>query len=290
MRSTFPLAVERRGGLSLIELIFVIGITGLLIALLIPAVQAAREAARRMTCSSNLRQIGLAIGNYVDVHEVFPRPHLRQSLNGYLFAEIDLNQMSQKSIGVLACPSDPLSEESSGNQSYYFNDGATLENSGNGFVGTNNSKKRYLAPSDITDGLSNTAAASERLPFDAFFRQDLNIRQLSSEQQRRIFFQTSQERQTLKEFAEECEQRRRKIVGAWLHNPIYNHAVPPNSSNCINGPWPSSTSDAVPPMSQHPGGVELLKGDASVIFASNSISLNVWWSLGTRDGAEPSSF
>ena len=65
----------KRRGFTLIELLVVIAIIAVLIALLLPAVQAAREAARRAQCVNNLKQLGLAVHNYLSTHNVLPAAH-----------------------------------------------------------------------------------------------------------------------------------------------------------------------------------------------------------------------
>ena len=72
MRRSFPLASRPSAGFTLIELLVVITIIGILMAVLLPAVQAAREAARRSACANNLKQIGLAILNFESAHRKLP--------------------------------------------------------------------------------------------------------------------------------------------------------------------------------------------------------------------------
>ena len=125
-----------RRGFTLVELLVVIAIIGILVALLLPAVQAAREAARRSQCSNNLRQFGLATQNYLSVDRFFPSgltqdfspyrgmsffvtllPHLEQQAiyDQWDFTNLANNSLSPQSpaaavIGTFYCPSDGAAE------------------------------------------------------------------------------------------------------------------------------------------------------------------------------------
>ncbi len=107
-------------GFTLIELLVVIAIIAILIALLLPAVQQAREAARRTQCKNNLKQIGLALHNYHDVARMFPsgwiavdenrRPSAHEGTSGVGWATMILPQMEQANIYQLFDPKLPLTD------------------------------------------------------------------------------------------------------------------------------------------------------------------------------------
>lgn len=97
--------IRKRQGFTLVELLVVLAIIGLLVGLLLPAVQQAREAARRMSCSNNLRQLGLAVQNYHSSHKRLPPGYVASSDavgaefgNGWGWGSMILPEMEQSSL------------------------------------------------------------------------------------------------------------------------------------------------------------------------------------------------
>ncbi|EAQ81961.1 DUF1559 family PulG-like putative transporter [Blastopirellula marina] len=188
-----------RHAFTLVELLVVIAIIGVLIALLLPAVQQAREAARRMSCTNNLKQLGLGLHNYESTFTVFPMmgtvdvdfsvqarllPFVEQA---NLQDQLDFSQdaftggWSGKSpapefvtafetpLELFLCPSDPAPSQTTAN-GYTYGGNNYMVSFGSG-TGTNyDLKKRTdgivyensaVGFRDMTDGTSNTVVISE---------------------------------------------------------------------------------------------------------------------------------
>ncbi|MEN6451285.1 MAG: DUF1559 domain-containing protein [Thermoguttaceae bacterium] len=181
---------SKRGGIGLIEVLVIITVLGLFAALLLPATQSAREAARRMSCTNNLKQIGLALYNYVQTYKQFPPATIGPSdvpperqfswlvailpfIEGdtlYKRLRLDLPcdhplnaEVLQNRMPMFMCPSDPTisaTEQGFTKTAYVAVVGAdSTDGSENtrGVIGWD----RGLKLEEITDGLSNTILVAE---------------------------------------------------------------------------------------------------------------------------------
>ena len=141
---------------------------------------------------------------------------------------------------------------------------------------------------DITDGTSNTAVFSEKLRGQGIPDPKRDMKIITNQT---TFVATYNACRTLN--ANTATPLTSKQGYSWVMGEMccttYNHVMPPNSTTCAGVPFPGNMANmamAVPPSSNHPNGVHILFGDGAVRFVTNSIDINTWWALGTRNGGE----
>jgi len=274
---------QSRSGFTLVELLVVIAIIGVLIALLLPAVQQAREAARRMSCSNKMKQLGLAVHNYHDTHRAFPFGSRGNELMGWNYAILPFIEqkalydqgdatlewdegvnidLQETKIEAYLCPSSPQ-EKADNDSSFYTTHYYGVAGPTGNVPGTSSEQynedtsgdhggfsreglflhNRTKRFADITDGTSNTLAIGE-------------------------ISWTERNGATTR-------YRSWNRGGKSTSSQAYWIAATKNIANPIN-------SDITDPFndlafgSHHPGGCQFLLGDASVRFLPETISYDVY--------------
>jgi prepilin-type processing-associated H-X9-DG protein len=292
-----------RTGFTVTELLVSIGVIGVLLALLLPAVQQAREAARQTQCQNNLRQIGLAVHGFHEQHGYLPTRSLlyeilpemgetptRNSIESVRRALIN-GQPSDMSVvqspANYLCPSDPLVSRHSRLLSYAINRGSTF-GVASGIVNFPDDKRRWQ---EVTDGFSNTALFAEKLvifpDFWSVIPTEARRQPLRYYWDHSRVFSHGQEQEAF----EHCTNPAvLQSVGLGVSpnnslesgRPGYDHILPPGHWSFGNrqqdGPF-SATS-------MHSGGVYLLYTDGHVELTSLQVDLGVFRSLGTIAGQE----
>lgn len=311
-------------GMTLIEVLVTMGVLGILIGLLVPAVQSARESARRLGCASNLRQLGLAIHQYAGVWETLPptrldreRPHrffgisynfsaqsrllpylelspLYDSINFLIPGQqtspsIENRTAGSTSVAGFLCPSEP--REKAGANSYRVSLGPTPDDLLR--VPGAFSVRGTDPLSCITDGLSHTIAMSEKpvgsskgSRFDSWSDSVALLRfSLFRDEGAWIRACRSIDPRTTRP-----ELLHQQVGATWLSSSgiftSFQVVLPPNSHIPDCSIFGFAPSGLYTARSRHPGGVNTLMADGAVRWAPSTIHRNVWQALGSRSGAE----
>jgi prepilin-type processing-associated H-X9-DG protein/prepilin-type N-terminal cleavage/methylation domain-containing protein len=318
--------VRGSAGLTLIELVVVMAILALLIGLLLPAVQSAREAARRGQCVASMKQIGIAMQSYHATHDMFPPsallvprehfstdqlsellfllPQLEQTVlfNSINMAFAGYDTISAPStenhtarhtrLAVLLCPSDG---ETNHLNSYRFNRGRYLPPSWSIYSEFDGpfSIGRFPSASTITDGLSGTAVVSERVSGSFVPGVDDPRRDLKAPNDPSFIPSDDSI------FIAVCLADQPGLWWDWTSGinwfysgfvtTSYNHNGKPNDRrpSCVPiAGRAGGPGGLCPPRSFHPGGVNVLFGDGHVEFVTDSVQESVWIARGTYNAGD----
>lgn len=307
-----------RFGFTIIEVFVAIVVISLLVTLIVAAVVQATATSRKLSCESNLRQLGIAVTNYESSFAVLPcmgvlgGRYLARDLGGAASsAEAPPNwglpcwPDSPEPCGpadwqrptIYVCPADSFAGRNQRAMNYFFNGGKYLTRpSGVSLGPSGETLNPRLSFRDITDGLSQTALASERL-FPALASAG------SWEAAANLISDGSADREPLRylwrttlpvnpatnpdDFLQECALRNinpQHLLGSVAFdyaNMPYLHVQTPNRKNCmvdLDGSFPAT--------SLHHAGVNLLHCDGHVEFISENVDLRVWHDLGTASSKE----
>ena len=332
--------MRRRRAFTLIELLVVIAIIAILIALLVPAVQKVREAAARLQCQNNLKQIGLAVHNYQGTLKYYPPsmlapvgatfatnngswsihgrilPYIEQG-NAYARVNLETAWDAQGATGVpttripvYVCPSEGNDQvrTSGGNpfvypQTYGFNFGTWLvydPATGRGGDGMFFPNAR-LAPTGVTDGLSNTLCAAEVKAYTPYVRNTGDPGPTPPATPSAVAGMAGGGQNKLGPATNDCTGHTEWPDGRVHHSGVTtvftpNTVVPFTAGSQTydidynarqeGGSATQKTYAAITSRSYHTGIVNALLMDGSVRSVTNTVTLPIWRALGTRAGGE----